>query len=173
MPKEMKLKITQREGQQLLEIANDFVLPEKIGETVYSIAERALAQTCVSVHLYRELKSRSPFVQFEAKSIFGPKDNWEIGNPGWTLKEPDRMIEIRLSEDAREGMYWCLFSALHPASRYCRAAGIQAETIWPLAERVRITSQLRKDLGIDTAPHRKIELDPEPSDGVPNEELKA
>jgi hypothetical protein len=48
---------------------------------------------------------------------------------------------------------------LHPGSQGRLPASSQVEVAWPLAERLRLKKMLRKDIGLETAVPRRLDLD--------------
>lgn len=163
--RDMKVKISVEEGQNLLKYAAGFGLPPKLGENTYNSAEQALAAQAAQ-NLYRELKSRSPMLVSDRRVCFGPAENWKkdpvakVDN--WICINPHQLVEIKLSEDAHSGAFWCLTMALHPGSPVVLAAGSQEETGWPLAKKLRLVKMLEKEIGLSTAKHRRLVLDDEP-----------
>jgi hypothetical protein len=162
MGKHEKVRITCQQGNALLMASAGFILPEKLGETTYNVADRSLAEQDVGM-LYRELKSRSPILQKDRKICFGPTENWKkpSGDPnvGREMKDVELEVNITLSEDARSGAFWCLIAMLHPGSQGRLPASSQVEVAWPLAERLRLKKMLRKDIGLETAVPRRLDLD--------------
>jgi hypothetical protein len=159
-----KIRITQEQGNLLLQTAGNFSLPEKLGDTPFNVADRVLAAQDVAT-LYRELKAHSPKLQKDRMLFFGPSDNWEEqeveGGKAIKLKEPNREVEIRIDEDMRSGAYYCLLTMFHPASQQLRFAGTQSDVLWPLAKRLRLVKALQKELGVEKAQHKRLDLDPE------------
>lgn len=160
----IKAKISLLQGHLLLETAYTFTMPESLDKTSYSTVERAVAMQCVA-KLFRELKAHSPKLQGPEKlSIFGPSEFWKKETNGsWTMKDPDVNIEIRLDDDAIEGAYYCLLVLLHPSSprKAPVGAGVMDDILWPLAKTLRLYSMLERDLGLQSAIRRKIDLDVE------------
>ncbi len=185
MSRDKNFKITQYEGQRLLEIAANFILPEKLGDLQFNIADRSQAALCVNVHLYRELKSRSPaLVSTKGELKFGPTENFEerveqhpiTGRASLVcvLKRKDAPILVRLSEDAFEGAYYCLLVGLHPASQCLQPSNVQSEALWPCAEKLGIVPQLHADLGITEASRKrkKLLVDERPDEPIDLEIVK-
>lgn len=163
--KDMRVKVTVDEGQALLKYASGFGLPPKLGENSYNGADQALAAQATQ-QLYLELKSRSPLLSSDRRLCFGPGANWKkeaSSRPGdnWTCINPEDLVEIKLSEDALSGAFWCLVTALHPSSPMVFSVGSQVEIGWPLAKKLRLKQVLEKEIGLATAKHRKLNLDPE------------
>jgi len=162
MAKEMKVKITQEQGQVLLMTSGSLKLPERFEgeERSYSIPDRANANDEM-LTLFRELKSRSPLCVTERRLCFGPRDNWAIGpkDDEATLTEPTKEVEIRLDDNARNGAYWCLLARLHPGNKEMGGASEQDEILWPLAKKLAMMKELKKDLRLEESKRRKIAFD--------------
>lgn len=166
--RDMKVSITAEEGQTLLRVAASFGLPEKLGDgTPYNVAERALAAKDVQF-LYRELRARSPMMSKDRRMCFGPDSNWvkkgEEAGGRWEMANFSLPVEIRLSEDALSGAYWCALLMAHPGSPLMLNVGSQEEVLWPLAKKLRFVSDLEKAIGLDKAVHKRLDLDPEDED---------
>lgn len=166
MRNEFRVELPQMHGQVLLNLALNFNLPEKLGEDSFSLVDRKIASEEVN-ELFLELKSRSPGMSFirNRQYLFGPMDNWrETKNEekkGHELKDLQKEVKFRLSENARTGAFWALLLALHPASSLCMGTADQAEIIWPIAKRFKMKNHLRKELHIDNEKHRRIDWDDE------------
>lgn len=172
MAKTRKVKITTEEGNFLLSLSHTFSLPEKLtDELKFDVAEQGLADRDVG-YLYEELRSYSPRMRKERLVHFGPSENWfeelQEGKKVWELRNPDLKVQVRLTPDMEMGVYWCLLLALHPRSKRRCPAGLQAQVIWPLAAKMRLTEELRTALGIAKKQHRRLDLDP--IDGEKEEE---
>lgn len=77
----------------------------------------------------------------------------------------EKGVEIRVSDDQIAGAYWLLLSALHSDGKFVQAVGTQEDIAWPMAERFRLTSELRKACGLNKAQRNKLKLDKEPVEG--------
>ncbi len=164
--KKKKVRITQDQGNLLFVLSTNPILPEKLGEgeggRTYNVAERGLASSYM-VALYDRLKGLSGYHQTKKLVLFGPADNWTPPEGENTskcrLKDPDRDVQIRIDREIRQGAFWCLLLALHPASGRVLPICNQADTAWPLADRLGLRSELEKEIGIDKAKDRSLELD--------------
>lgn len=168
MSKDEKVQVTAEEGQTLFRVAIRYTLPEKLGEQSYDVAERGIANDEIR-SLFRELRSHSPLYLTKERTIaFGPVSAWkktpEFGKNGWELEDQSSIVEIRVSDDARSGAYWCLLALLHPASGLIAAPALQEEVLWPLAKKLRLVGELEKAIGTDDEPARRLELDELPQD---------
>jgi hypothetical protein len=151
------LSLTLEEGQALFQISATFSLPEKLGESTYSIADRAIAGDEVRL-LYRELRSRSPLSQqAERWQMFGPKEVWdevtnEGGKIGYKMKPAmkDDIVSVKVSDDILSGITWCLLISVHPASQVLKNLTTQEEILWPLADKIKRTKILRESIGLST-----------------------
>ena len=149
------LSLTMEEGQVLFQVSSIFSLPEKLGESTYSIADRAIAGDEVRL-LYRELRTRSPLAQkAERWQMFGPEIAWdevtEGGNKiGYKMKPSmkDEIVSVKVNEDILSGITWCLLVSLHPASVMLKNLTTQEEILWPLAEKIKRTKILRESVGL-------------------------
>ena len=150
-----KLSLTLEEGQVLFSISAVFALPEKLGDTTYSIADRAISADEVRL-LYKELRSRSPLSQQpERWQMFGPVEAWsevtnEGGKIGYKMKPElkDDIVQIRVNDDILSGITWCLLVSVHPASSMLKNLTTQEELLWPLAEKIRRTRIIRESIGL-------------------------
>ena len=177
MSKRRKVRVTCQQGNALLMSAASFTLPEKLGETQYSVADRGLAEQDVGM-LYRELKSHSPMLIKEKRYCFGPIGNWKLakkddGVRDGTMEMIDIGLEVELSfsDDALSGAFWCLVSMLHPGSNLRLAASSQMEIAWPLAELLRLKKMVRKEIGLETAGPRRLDLDEEEAEEIAGEDV--
>ena len=149
------LSLTLEEGQLLFQISSVFSLPEKLGESTYSIADRAISGDEVRL-LYRELRSRSPLSQkAERWQMFGPEDAWdevtnEGGKIGYKMKpsRKDEIVSVKVNDDILSGITWCLLVSLHPASVMLKNLTTQEEILWPLADKIKRTKILRESVGL-------------------------
>lgn len=167
MGNQQKVRITQGQGNLLLLAATTFVLPDKLGDTPYTIVDRSIAEQEVG-RLYQELKSRSPLLQKKGKNrsyVFGPIDNMyeeaENGRKWWEINDTDREVEISVDDDVRNGIFWCLLLNLHPGSPRRIPASTQVEVAWPLAKRLEIEEEIRQEIGMEKARPRRLILDSE------------
>jgi hypothetical protein len=153
-------KVTCEEGQALLRIAINFALPEKLGDSAYSIIERSLAAD-EARKLYKELRDHSPLLRDSKRWIcFGPNSNYdeiktESGAVGHKMKDLLMETAITLDEDAKSGAIWCLIVAMHPSSPMCQSVGTQADIFWPLAEKLRCVRAVKEAIGLDKAKPRR------------------
>lgn len=178
--KDVKVPITAEQGNVLFNQAATFALPEKLGETPYSIADRRMAGDDAG-DLCAELKSRSPRYIKDRQILFGPSDNWtekEEEVPGtsppqktkyMTLVDPKLKVEIRVTDNARHGAFWCLLLMLHPDTQGRIRAGNQEEVVWPLADAFRLRGMLQKELGIENKARRELRLDAVPGESTVKE----
>lgn len=151
------LSLTIEEGQALFQISSTFSLPEKLGESTYSIADRSISGDEVRL-LYRELRARSPLSQkAERWQMFGPEDAWEEvtnegGKIGYKMKprRKDEIVSIRVTDDILSGITWCLLVSIHPASQVLKNLTTQEEILWPLADKIKRTKILRESIGLST-----------------------
>lgn len=151
------LRLTLEEGQMLFQVSSTFSLPEKLGESTYSVADRAISGDEVRL-LYRELRSRSPLAQkAERWQMFGPEDAWEEvtnegGKIGYKMKpsRKDEIVSIKINDDIVSGIVWCLLVSVHPASVTVRNLTTQEEILWPLADKVKRRKILRESIGLST-----------------------
>lgn len=149
------LSLTMEEGQVLFQMSSVFVLPEKLGDSTYSIADRAISGDEVKL-LYRELRSRSPLSQkAERWQMFGPEDAWDVVNNegekvGYKMKpsRKDDIVTVKVNDDILSGITWCLLVAVHPASVMLKNITTQEEILWPLADKIRRTKILRESIGL-------------------------
>jgi hypothetical protein len=170
------LKVTCSEGQAILRLSANFMLPERLGDQSYGIAERALAGEEVRT-LYRTMKEMSPYLLSPEKLIlFGPKENYvEIGEGrSKTHRMKDNSLEatVVISEDAVSGLMWILLCCLHPASPICQPIGTQEDVFWPIAERISRVKVLREAVGITKGTPRRWKTDDEYSGPDIKEEAK-
>jgi hypothetical protein len=151
------LSLTMEEGQLLFQISATYALPEKLGESTYSVADRAISGDEVRL-LYRELRSRSPLSQeAERWQMFGPRDVWdevtnEGGKIGYKMKpiRKDEIVSVKVNDDILSGITWCILVSVHPASAAIRNLTTQEELLWPLAEKIKRTKILRESIGLST-----------------------
>lgn len=154
-----KLALTVEQGQLLLVISSGFSLPEKLGTDSYTIADRAVAGDEVR-KLYRELKSRSPLTSFPQRwQRFGPVFDGEVeiwhevkgesGMVGHRLVNPDFEVSINTDSDIVSGIVWCLILGVHPASPSAQSLSHQETVLWPIAERIKMTSVIRQTIGLN------------------------
>lgn len=160
-------RITQDQGTFLFRLSANFTLPEKLGGEKgdgekYNVAERGLAGKNAGL-LYDELKWRSDLYASKKMFLFGPAENWKSTKVGdgekWDLEDPNAEVKIRINKEIRQGMFWCLLMALHPAGSMPASVYNQADTLWPLADRLGLRPELEKEMGIDTAKMRSLELE--------------
>ncbi len=147
------VRLTCQEGNALLLIASNFSLPEKIGDTPYNVADRAISGDEVR-ELYRELKARSPMMlKPERRILFGPEDNWketkENGELGHRMTDKTREVGIVLTEASLSGVIWCLIVSLHPASGMVQTVGVQEDIFWPIAEKLKKVRIIKETIGLD------------------------
>lgn len=149
-----RLELTVEEGNELLQLASTFGLPEKLGDHTYTVADRSIAAVDEVGALRRELRSYSPLLQRPERWMrFGPADAWkeingDEGQVGHKLIDPERTVGIRLDESVRSGISWCLLVAMHPASSMCKTVQRQQDVLWPIARKLGIDRQLRELIGI-------------------------
>lgn len=170
------VKVTCSEGQAILRLAANFTLPEKLGDTSYNVAERALAGEEVRT-LYKAMKEVSPYLTSPEKLIlFGPRDNYEENGEGRAkshrMKEATLEINVVMNEDAISGLMWILLCCLHPGSPVCQPIGTQEDVFWPIAERVNRVKVLREAVGIMKASPRRWKTDEEWADPEKKEDAK-
>lgn len=171
MAESERITITVDEGQMLFERAAAFALPEKLGDAKYDIAERGLAAEDVRA-LWRELRGRSTLYQTKKLVLFGPADAWEnkgiVGETTQYRAEHghETTVKIRLTKEGRAGAFWCLLLALHPSSPVQVGASKREEAAWPLAEKLRLVGELRRETGLERARRRELTLDDPKTDGV-------
>jgi len=175
MGADIKVKLSIEEANRLFVVTGPFELPAKLGDKLtYMDTERSIAALEV-VQLYKTLRSMSPIHQLkERRYCFGPADAWKAvfleneknGKPepteeisGYQMIDPERKIEIRLSEDAASGLMWCLIYQLHPASKGALNNTYFAALAWSTAEKAGLAPALREFLGITTAPKRRWAFD--------------
>lgn len=161
------VRITQDQGTFLFRLSANFKLPEKLGggkgdEGKYNLADRGLAGKCAGI-LYDELKWRSDLYASKKMFLFGPAENWKNTKVGdgekWDLEDQDAEVKIRTNKQIRQGVFWCLLMALHPAGTLVSPVYNQSDTLWPLSDRFGLRPELEKEMGIDTAKMRSLELD--------------
>lgn len=167
MTEAAKVRLTCEEGQNLLNVASSFMLPEKLGDTNFSVADRAIAGDEVR-RLYRELKAYSPMtLKPERWILFGPADNFtktvtDRGQEAHRMVDLVLEVEMRLDDDAMSGLAWCLLVALHPSSeRVLAPAGVQEDILWPLAAKVGRTKAIRELIGFSKGTPRRWKVDSE------------
>jgi len=174
MGKDIKVKLTTDEGQQLFLMASNFVLPKKLGDQAFSVADRGVAADEVRA-LFRAMKGYSPYAQTgERRTVFGPKKCWEEIKDGEKVSghrmlDHDHETEVRLSEDAVSGVVWLLLLAIHPQEDESKQGreippfnvGAQDLFIWPVAEKVKKVKAIREFMGMNKAAHRRWDDDPE------------
>lgn len=150
---EKVVTVTVAEGNNLFQISLGFALPEQLGDKKYSIAERALADRQVG-KLFLLLRRESPiYTGPKRAAAFGPESAWEkfegkSGLENYRIVDPDKTVELTLKKDIKSGAIWCLLLMLHPQSRVVLSAGQQAETVWPLAEKLGCVRMLRDEVGL-------------------------
>lgn len=86
--------------------------------------------------------------------IVGPKDldaTWETPL-------------LNIGEQERDGIFWLLCASLDPASPLKVTVGMADEIVWPIAEKIRRTLALAKELKLDPSKRTRIEDDPEPEE---------
>lgn len=159
------LALTCSEGQALLRIAANFQLPEKMGDTPYNVADRALAGDEVRT-LYKALKEESPVLTGPERLIlFGPSDNFEVSGEGRAKQhrmiDTNKEVTITINEDALSGLVWILVCCLHPGSPVCQTIGAQEDMFWPLAEKIKRTKIIRETIGLNKATPRRWKTDEE------------
>jgi len=165
------IAVTQEEGQALMVIAERFFLQERLGESKFSTADRAQAESEVCLHLRRELKRHSPLCRPpERRVLFGPEENFSPQYKDGQIVDyiiVDTQIEVDLvlHEEALAGAYWCLLVALHPDSQHHKIAGVQGDVLWPLAAKLRVVKELRKEIKLHDAKPRRIKRDEVPAEG--------
>lgn len=161
------VRITVDQGTFLFRLSANFTLPEKLGkgkgdEGTYNVAERGLAAKHAGV-LYDELKWRSDLYASKKLFLFGPAENWKStkaeGGEKWDLEDPSVEARIRTNKEIRQGVFWCLLMALHPAGSMPASVYNQSDTLWPLADRFGLRPELEKEMGIDTAKMRSLEVE--------------
>lgn len=166
--KEMKIRITAEEGQQLLKDATALRLPEKLGEKVlFQEIERGATDDEIR-ELWAELKSRSPRTLTPERPImFGPADNWQMV-PGteprdrqFQIADPGLAVEVHLSKRALNGLVWIIILRVFPRNEAV-GAGMAGTVYWPVAEKIKKVAAIREFCGLDKAPHREFLDDPEP-----------
>lgn len=171
-PIDLKLE----EGQLLLRTASHFALPEKLGEgKAYTPSERSLASKDVQ-KLYLALKRRSPLLERDRRLCFGPESAWDQTGPdNWKMRQGlDMSVPFEVEdEDVRSGVYWLLLLSLHPSSPVMLTASQQVEVGWPLAQKFRLRKKLEKDIGLEGAEHKRLDLDPLPGEEEEEKEKEA
>jgi len=174
MTVEYSLALTIEQGQMLLQTANVFGMPEKLGDTTFSTAERRAANKDVQ-RLYSALRAKSPLLIAKRRVCFGPKEAWEEALestpqgpvPTWKIKDQvvngtlwiHQEVPLKFDQYILSGARWCLLICQHPASPILKPASTQEEIIEPLASRLRATKWLEKQTGLDKADRKVVELD--------------
>ena len=164
--KDRRVRITQGQGNLLLALSGNLSLPKELGEgdhqRKYNVGDQGLAAKHAGL-LYDELKGVSDLYQSKKLFCFGPGDNWKKSAAGakeeWTLIDPAKEVKILINKEIRQGAFWSLLMALHPAGSMLVSVHNQADMAWPLADRLGLRSELEKEMGIDKVKDRSFELD--------------
>lgn len=169
--KSEKFALAHIEGQFLLRYANLKVPTDLAGEKLDpGVAVNANDQI---VLLRRDLRAHSPMIQREQKPCFGSPANWakkvtpvfcakcKEGSPlrdsdSWDMVDPYRKIEVRLSEDAVSGIFWCLLIAMGGGHALVASNAEIDELVMPLANRFGWTSELKRAMKLDRAKARTL-----------------
>ena len=169
MSEKRKATLTHAEAQELFVGAVAFKMPEKLdGPPIPYLEKMGMEEDALM--LYRALLPLSPlyFRQKDKKFIrFGPSDNWIRNDVHFMgemkenheLIDPSRPIHLTLDEDEMMGAFRVLLLLLHPASEKTMAVSIRNDILWPMAEKLRLTSMLRRKIKIDDRPKERLELD--------------
>lgn len=170
MSKKVEVDLRAEEGQFLLNMCNNFNLPDKkdrdgkINEDGFLVVEQNIARDEVRM-LLRELKAHSPLMCKRGKDfrmIFGDPENTLKEGENTSIKDLDAPTRVKLDTDAMSGAVWCMIFALHP-SMMAAGAIIAENVVWPLAVKLRKTDALRDFLGLNNKSKAKTwKDDPEP-----------
>lgn len=165
--KEFKLTIGQ--GQFLLQMAAVAGVPDKLGEQTFTAVDRAIIQGMMS-SLFATLKSYSLYAQEyepgkKSKLFFGPKDEWANDPKSenlWHMKDPKKVLKVRLSTEDVNAAAWCGFLALVPRSATQQSeAGTAvspaeaAETVIPMLKAVGKWGAVADQLGMKKFEQKK------------------
>ena len=179
MAKQVAAKLAAGIWNWLFQKISIFELPAKVGDASYDfVQQRMVKDECNKASA--ELKAYSPWAQKlgeEMRLVFGPVDMFDqVRKDGkleeLILREPERILEVRLSEDAVSGIAWMLLTMLSPATKDEKTGKKTHEELlpfsaatyaWPVAMAIRKVAVLRAALNLDASDKkRKWADDPEP-----------
>lgn len=166
---EVKVKATHDQWQWVTFFVGQFMMPEKLGERVYKIAERARIQEEVS-GLFDALKVHSYYLQQHGNAYenrFGAKEDWKLdglvsnGKPEMVATNPDKVTEVTLGDRAVSGALWLFTVLLTPPETtttpdgkksvshpYAITPALASRFVWPIVEQMRKVKALRKAVGL-------------------------
>ncbi len=174
-------KITIGQGQFLLQMAAVAQIPDKLGEHSFTPTDRAIIQGMLA-GLFKTLKSYSPFAQEyepgkKSKLFFGDKNDWEKDPKSdnfWHIKDPQRLLKVRLSKEDLNAVAWCGFIAAVPrAAQGENAAGSAvspselADTVFPLLRAVGKYNSVADQLGMKKYEDKKHGWNDDPIEELP------
>lgn len=154
-----KFELSHREGSLLFNYAH-IQLPENLGDKKFDVTQRATA-TDQQVILRAALRAVSPVIRRDFRNCFGIEEAWEKVNgvqpdgskapESWTLKKDwfGKSVPVEFDEDAIYGAFWSLLQALHPSSQSRASVSDFDEVIWPMAKKLGLEVDLRRELQIE------------------------
>jgi len=138
------------EGQFLLRYSGNRY-PLAFGDKKFTVDEVGMANESTAV-LRKELRVVSPIIKRFGKNCFGSEDNWKKtvndDGPIWNMIDPDREIDIDFSDEALEGIYYCLYRSMHPYSDAPATMAEIDEIVNPIIEKTGWSPRLREALGL-------------------------
>lgn len=171
-----RIKVDYETGNLVLRGAYRANFPEKVGERAFSANVRASILKKVR-QAYKAFRDVSEILKEKRLLHFGPKSGYKEFDRSDSVEDSElqmteeRMktryellnkldtVEVELSGQARDGLYWMLYLWLHPSSTIVLPAGMQDELAWPLAAQIRATRALEKDTGLDSNETVEVKYD--------------
>ena len=145
-------------------------MPAKLGTREITWSQRSSINKKIG-RLMEELEEISPIYQERFIRMFGPEENWikkAMEKPedddapinykySLSVVNSRKIVKVKLSAGAREGLYWLLVLWSHPEAKteerepipYTIGAGQQNHMVWDVARTIKRTQSLSKEIGLD------------------------
>lgn len=163
-------------------------MAEKVGERTFTPAVRSSIGKKMR-QSYKAFREVSEILKEERRLFFGPRagytehDRLSIKEDELALTEEKSttrfqlinklaLVEVELTGQAKEGLYWFLFMILHPDSKSCWPVGMQEEIAWPLAEKIGALKSLEKETGVEKRESIEVKFDEDLDEEKPAEDKK-
>lgn len=154
-------------GNFYLRHSYGLIFPEKVDERTFTSNVRKTIGQKIR-QFYKAMKDVSPLLKEEKVLYFGPAECYEIQDrltenlkdeevdlageivrKRFLMIDKRRKVEVELSGQAKDGLWWLLYLHLHPASKAVLSVGMQEELSLPLAEQIGAVGGLNKETGGD------------------------
>lgn len=171
-----KIQVDFETGNLILRGAYRANFPEKVGERAFSANVRASISKKIR-QVYKAFRDVSDILKEKRLLHFGPKSGYKEFDRSDDVRDSELQVteervktryelinklatvEVELTGQAKDGLYWLLFLWLHPSSPLVLPVGMQSELAWPVAEQIRALKALEKETGVDSKETIEVQYD--------------